>query len=40
MSWEPQAEGLNQIIQLLKQSQSTDNAVQRSVQQVIYIIQC
>lgn len=34
MSWEPQPEGLNQIITLLKQSQSTDNNVQRAVQQV------
>lgn len=30
--WEPQQDGLNQIITLLKQSQSTDNAVQREVQ--------
>lgn len=32
--WEPQAEGLNQIITLLKQSQSTDNQIQRNVQLV------
>ncbi|ETN63269.1 importin beta-2 [Anopheles darlingi] len=32
MAWEPSADGLNQIITLLKQSQSTDNAMQRSVQ--------
>lgn len=32
--WEPQPEGLNQIITLLKQSQSTDNEVQRDVQMV------
>lgn len=33
-NWEPQAEGLNQIITLLKQSQSTDNQIQRNVQLV------
>lgn len=32
MTWEPQPDGLNQIITLLKQSQSTDNAIQRAVQ--------
>jgi uncharacterized protein (UPF0147 family) len=32
--WEPQAEGLNQIITLLRQSQSTDNQIQRNVQLV------
>jgi cation transport ATPase len=32
--WEPQPEGLNQIITLLKQSQSTDNQIQRNVQMV------
>lgn len=32
--WEPQADGLNQIITLLKQSQSTDNQIQRNVQLV------
>lgn len=36
-SWEPQAEGLNQIITLLKQSQSTDNQIQRNVQLVSHI---
>ena len=34
MSWEPQPDGLSQIITLLKQSQSTDNMVQRAVQLV------
>lgn len=34
MAWEPQADGLNQIITLLKQSQSTDNEIQRNVQMV------
>uniref|UniRef100_U5EWX2 Putative nuclear transport receptor karyopherin-beta2/transportin importin beta superfamily n=1 Tax=Corethrella appendiculata TaxID=1370023 RepID=U5EWX2_9DIPT len=32
MTWEPQPDGLMQIITLLKQSQSTDNDVQRAVQ--------
>jgi cation transport ATPase len=32
--WSPQPEGLNQIITLLKQSQSTDNQIQRNVQLV------
>lgn len=35
--WEPQADGLNQIITLLKQSQSTDNQIQRNVQLVGHI---
>ena len=34
MAWEPQADGLSQIITLLKQSQSTDNEIQRNVQMV------
>jgi len=33
-NWEPQADGLNQIITLLKHSQSTDNQVQKQVQTV------
>lgn len=40
MTWEPQAEGLNQIITLLKQSQSTDNAIQRAVQMVCGLFLC
>lgn len=36
--WEPQAEGLNQIITLLKQSQSTDNQIQRNVQLVSHMV--
>ncbi len=32
--WKPQAEGLQQIIQLLKESQSIDNTVQKNVQKV------
>lgn len=34
MTWEPQQEGLNQIITLLKQSQSPDNDIQKAVQRV------
>lgn len=34
MTWQPQPEGLDQILSLLRQSQSPDNATQRSVQQV------
>ncbi|KAF4521802.1 hypothetical protein B566_EDAN011387 [Ephemera danica] len=33
MAWQPQEEGLMQILQLLKESQSPDNATQRAVQQ-------
>ena len=33
-SWQPQEDGLRQILQLLKESQSPDNATQRAVQQV------
>ncbi|CAH0394310.1 unnamed protein product [Bemisia tabaci] len=33
MAWTPQEEGLRQILQLLKESQSPDNAIQRAVQQ-------
>lgn len=32
--WKPQPEGLQQIIQLLKESQSSDNNVQKNVQKV------
>lgn len=32
--WKPQPEGLQQIIQLLKESQSIDNTVQKNVQKV------
>ena len=35
--WQPQEDGLRQILQLLKESQSPDNATQRAVQQVIYL---
>lgn len=36
MSWQPQEEGLRQILQLLKESQSPDTAIQRAVQQVSF----
>ena len=32
--WNPQPEGLQQIMQLLKESQSSDNAVQKNVHKV------
>ena len=32
--WQPQDDGLRQILQLLKESQSPDNVTQRAVQQV------
>ena len=35
--WEPLADGLQQIIQLLRESQSTDNNIQRNVQKVLFI---
>ena len=41
--WQPQDDGLRQILQLLKESQSPDNVTQRAVQQVrmkIKIIFC
>lgn len=38
MGWQPQKEGLDQILQLLKESQSPDTATQRAVQQVILSI--
>lgn len=34
MTWEPQAEGLQQIINILKESQSPDTATQLAVQMV------
>uniref|UniRef100_A0A1B6EQY0 Importin N-terminal domain-containing protein n=1 Tax=Cuerna arida TaxID=1464854 RepID=A0A1B6EQY0_9HEMI len=33
MAWQPQEEGLRQILQLLKESQSPDNATQKAVQE-------
>lgn len=38
MTWEPQPEGLQQIITLLKESQSPDTATQRAVQMVRILI--
>ena len=35
--WNPDDNGLQQIIQLLKESQSPDTATQRAVQQVSYV---
>jgi len=39
MAWQPQEEGLRQILKLLKESQSPDTATQRAVQQVSFIFQ-
>ena len=36
MSWQPEPNGLQQILQLLKESQSPDTETQRSVQQVSF----
>ena len=36
MTWQPVNSGLEQIIQLLKESQSPDTEIQRQVQQVIF----
>lgn len=36
--WQPRQEGLEQILQLLKESQSADTGVQRTVQQVCCFI--
>ena len=33
MNWQPEQNGLQQILQLLRESQSPDNATQRAVQQ-------
>ena len=34
MAWQPEPQGLEQILRLLRESQSPDNATQRSVQHV------
>lgn len=39
MAWQPQEEGLRQILTLLKESQSPDTAIQRTVQQVSFLDQ-
>lgn len=36
MAWQPKEEGLQQILQLLKESQSPDTATQRAVQKVSF----
>lgn len=38
MTWQPSEEGLLQIIQLLKESQSPDTNIQHAVQQVRIIL--
>lgn len=38
MAWQPQEEGLRQILTLLKESQSPDTATQRAVQQVSFCL--
>lgn len=38
MAWQPQEEGLRQIITLLKESQSPDTATQQAVQLVSFFI--
>lgn len=37
MAWQPDEHGLQQILDLLKESQSPDNAIQRAVQQVSFL---
>jgi len=37
MAWQPEEEGLKQILQLLKESQSPDTATQRAVQEVSFM---
>jgi len=37
-SWQPQEDGLRQILQLLKESQSRDETTQRAAQQVFTIV--
>jgi len=36
MAWQPEESGLQQILQLLRESQSPDTATQRIVQQVSF----
>lgn len=38
MEWQPDEQGLQQVLQLLKDSQSPDTATQRAVQEVSYTI--
>lgn len=37
LAWQPQEEGLREILKLLKESQSPDTATQRAVQQVSFL---
>lgn len=39
MAWQPQEEGLRQILTLLKESQSPDTATQRDVQEVSFLVE-
>ena len=36
--WNPESNGLQQILQLLRESQSPDNMTQRTVQQVSFFV--
>ena len=38
MAWQPEENGLQQILQLLRESQSPDTATQRVVQQVSFLL--
>lgn len=38
LAWQPQEEGLREILKLLKESQSPDTATQRAVQQVSFCL--
>ena len=38
MAWQPDENGLRQILQLLKESQAPDSATQRAVQQVSFLL--
>ena len=38
MAWQPRPDGLKQILQLLKESQSPDTGTQRAVQQVSLVL--
>lgn len=38
LAWQPQEDGLREILKLLKESQSPDTATQRAVQQVSFQI--
>lgn len=41
MEWQPDEQGLQQVLQLLKDSQSPDTATQRAVQEVsLHVCDC